>query len=144
MWWGGRWGSNPQHPDPQSGALPLNYTHHFNWEKTNGTPKRIRTSDLRIRRPLLYPAEPWAHLIKPAFGRGERIWTSDPRFPKPMRWPDCATPRERRHNMKKYSDCKFFLFFFSFFRIFCLFRVISGWLLLVKKRHKNRICDKWR
>lgn len=26
-----------------------------------GTPKRIRTSDLRIRSPLLYPAELWAH-----------------------------------------------------------------------------------
>ena len=24
---GGRWGSNPQPPDPQSGALPLSYAH---------------------------------------------------------------------------------------------------------------------
>ena len=24
---GGWWGSNPRQPDPQSGALPLNYTH---------------------------------------------------------------------------------------------------------------------
>jgi hypothetical protein len=26
--WGGRWGSNPQPPDPQSGAPPLSYAHH--------------------------------------------------------------------------------------------------------------------
>ncbi len=26
-------------------------------EVKNGTPERIRTSDLRLRRPLLYPAE---------------------------------------------------------------------------------------
>ena len=26
--WGERWGSNPRHPEPQSGALPLNYIHH--------------------------------------------------------------------------------------------------------------------
>ena len=25
---GGRWGSNPRRPEPQSGALPLSYTHH--------------------------------------------------------------------------------------------------------------------
>lgn len=28
----------------------------------SGTPKRIRTSDLRLRRPLLYPAELWTHI----------------------------------------------------------------------------------
>ena len=26
---GGRWGSNPRQPEPQSGALPLSYTHHL-------------------------------------------------------------------------------------------------------------------
>ncbi len=26
--WGGRWGSNPRPPEPQSGALPLSYIHH--------------------------------------------------------------------------------------------------------------------
>ena len=25
---GGRWGSNPQHRDPQSRTLPLSYAHH--------------------------------------------------------------------------------------------------------------------
>jgi hypothetical protein len=29
----------------------------------SGAPKRIRTSDLRIRSPALYPAELWAHKI---------------------------------------------------------------------------------
>ena len=26
---GGRWDSNPRQPEPQSGALPLNYVHHW-------------------------------------------------------------------------------------------------------------------
>ena len=33
----------------------------FGEARKDGTPKRIRTSDLRIRNPLLYPAELWAH-----------------------------------------------------------------------------------
>ena len=32
--WGGWWDSNPRQPEPQSGVLPLNYTHrgktHYN------------------------------------------------------------------------------------------------------------------
>ena len=31
------------------------------WQKTHGTPCRIRTYDLRLRRPLLYPTELRAH-----------------------------------------------------------------------------------
>ena len=27
--WGGQWDLNPRHPEPQSGALPLNYSHHM-------------------------------------------------------------------------------------------------------------------
>jgi hypothetical protein len=30
-------------------------------KKIGGVPNRIRTYDLRIRNPLLYPAELWAH-----------------------------------------------------------------------------------
>ena len=37
----------------------LNYTHH----KANGAPEGIRTPGLRIRSPLLYPAELQAHII---------------------------------------------------------------------------------
>ena len=29
---GAWWGSNPRQPDPQSGALPLNYRHHVTYE----------------------------------------------------------------------------------------------------------------
>ena len=71
---------NPRPPDPHSGALPLNYTHHETWIKdTTGNtirqvatfriyrktargpyqraPDRTRTCDPQLRRLLLYPAE---------------------------------------------------------------------------------------
>ena len=37
---GERWGSNPRHPEPQSGALPLNYVHHIwrAWRDSNPRP----------------------------------------------------------------------------------------------------------
>ena len=38
----------------------LSYTHHI--IKSSGAPERIRTSGLRIRSPLLYPAELQAHM----------------------------------------------------------------------------------
>ena len=42
--------------------LPLQYRHTNTLEAVgNGTPDRIRTCDLRLRRPLLYPAELRAH-----------------------------------------------------------------------------------
>ena len=50
--WGGRRGLNPQHPESQSGALPLSYIHQM-----GSTPGWIRTTDRRLRRPLLYPTE---------------------------------------------------------------------------------------
>ena len=56
---GDRRGSNPQRPEPQSGALPLNYGHHILY---SCTPSRIRTYDPRLRRALLYPAELRAHI----------------------------------------------------------------------------------
>ena len=62
--WGGRWGSNPRPPESQSGALPTELRPPL--QKTfsredDGTPCRIRTRDLRLRRPLLYPTELRAH-----------------------------------------------------------------------------------
>ena len=63
----------------------LSYAHHI---FLIGPPERTRTSDLRIRSPLLYPAELQAeiHILHPSFyichlilidkmqnGRGERI-----------------------------------------------------------------------
>ncbi len=49
--WGGRWDSNPRQPEPQSGALPLNYAHH------TGASQEIRTPGPRLRRAMLYPTE---------------------------------------------------------------------------------------
>ena len=50
--WGERWDSNPRPPGPQPGALT-------NWAipTKSGEPEGIRTPDLRLRRPLLYPTE---------------------------------------------------------------------------------------
>ena len=51
----------------------LSYAHHKIWR--NGPPERTRTSDLRIRSPLLYPAELQAEVSSDEVinGRGERI-----------------------------------------------------------------------
>ena len=59
--WGGRWDSNPRQPEPQSGALPLNYAHH------TGASQEIRTPGPRLRRAMLYPAE----LVTQKNGAGE-------------------------------------------------------------------------
>ena len=56
LMWGGIWGSNPRHPEPQSGALPTELI------PPSGTPRGIRTPDLLLRRQLLYPAELLAHI----------------------------------------------------------------------------------
>ena len=90
--WGGIWGSNPRHPEPQSGALPTElippnrpgkpgaYTvshpagqspipgaegacERMQQASSDvGTPRGIRTPDLLLRRQLLYPAELLAHI----------------------------------------------------------------------------------
>ena len=56
MNWGGRWESNPRPQEPQSCALPaeLRPPH---WRHRSGPPEWTRTTDLRIRSPLLCPAE---------------------------------------------------------------------------------------
>ena len=43
-------------------ANQLRYTHHIILIKDN-VPKGIRTPDPRLRRPLLYPAELWTHML---------------------------------------------------------------------------------
>ena len=60
LMWGGIWGSNPRHPEPQSGALPTELI------PPSGTPRGIRTPDLLLRRQLLYPAELLARIDAPA------------------------------------------------------------------------------
>ena len=79
--WGGRRDSNPRPSEPQSDILTrLNYAHHINFSdelpphthalagrsppgerRAFGASAGIRTLDLRLRRPLLYPAELQAH-----------------------------------------------------------------------------------
>ena len=74
--WGGIWGSNPRHPEPQSGALPTELIPPDQFLRREGgqtaapnllppsgvgTPRGIRTPDLLLRRQLLYPAELKAH-----------------------------------------------------------------------------------
>ena len=83
--WGGIWGSNPRHPEPQSGALPTELIppclplyckpisqlcqedEHFLCRgfPGDGTPRGIRTPDLLLRRQLLYPAELLALVSSP-------------------------------------------------------------------------------
>lgn len=38
-----------------------NFVKELKFQEVNGTPKRIRTSDRRYRKPVLYPAELWTH-----------------------------------------------------------------------------------
>ena len=79
--WGGRRDSNPRPSEPQSDILTrLNYAHHICFSDelpphthalagrscpgercAHGASAGIRTLDLRLRRPLLYPAELQAH-----------------------------------------------------------------------------------
>ena len=76
--WGGIWGSNPRHPEPQSGALPTELIPPYQFLRREGgqsaapnllppsgvgTPRGIRTPDLLLRRPLLYPAELRTHIL---------------------------------------------------------------------------------
>ena len=83
--WGGIWGSNPRHPEPQSGALPTELippydecaTHRIN----DGTPRGIRTPDLLLRRQLLYPAELLAHIVPTVTKRMERVMGIEPTYP---------------------------------------------------------------
>ncbi len=73
-----------------------------------GAPSRIRTCNLRLRRPLLYPVELWAHSTASALTLQhvdkkdifiDMSWSgwrdSNPRHPAPKAGalPDCATPR---------------------------------------------------
>ena len=67
--WGGIWGSNPRHPEPQSGALPTELIPpHVTLSplKAPGAPGGTRTPGLLLRRQLLYPAELLAQIC--AFG----------------------------------------------------------------------------
>ena len=62
--WGGIWGSNPRHPEPQSGALPTELIPPYCTRVGSGAgaPGGTRTPGLLLRRQLLYPAELLAHI----------------------------------------------------------------------------------
>ena len=115
--WGERRDSNPQQPEPQSGALPLSYAHHTSLHipavtglfrpcgpNPTGLPGGIRTPDPRLRRPLLYPTELQAAdrcglLSSAASGCPSKSWSGRPDLnwgppaPKAGALPGCATPR---------------------------------------------------
>ena len=55
--WGDRRDSNPQQPEPQSGALPLSYAHHKSAEKL--------VSFLTPVKQLFVPFESWIHRDPP-------------------------------------------------------------------------------
>ena len=73
--WGGIWGSNPRHPEPQSGALPTELIPPYAFQSLYfdaGAPGGTRTPGLLLRRQLLYPAELLAHIQEPSEnGAGE-------------------------------------------------------------------------
>jgi hypothetical protein len=99
--WGGRWDSNPQQPESQSGTLPLSYGHHY---ISTGLPDWTRTSDPQLRRLMLYPPELRAvrFLMSGSIGPPGPRWSGRvdsnhrPPAPKAGALPGCATPRSWR------------------------------------------------
>jgi hypothetical protein len=79
--WGGIRGSNPRHPEPQSGALPTELIPPYNaWSPFDaGAPGGTRTPGLLLRRQLLYPAELLAHIQGPQ--KMERVKGIEPSYP---------------------------------------------------------------
>ena len=62
-------GSNPRHPEPQSGALPTELIPPYTFQSfcfDAGAPGGTRTPGLLLRRQLLYPAELLAHIQEPS------------------------------------------------------------------------------
>ena len=90
-----------------------------------GTPSRTRTCNLRLRRPLLYPVELWAHSTLQAaspqplrsgnYRSFNRLWSewrdSNPRHPAPKAGalPDCAIPRLISTTCINWVASRFFL-----------------------------------
>ena len=58
------WDSNPRYPEGTADFESTAFDHSATSPKEKiSTPKRTRTSDLRFRKPSLYPAELWAHIL---------------------------------------------------------------------------------
>jgi hypothetical protein len=64
---GGRRDSNPQHPEPQSGALPLSYDHHIGAEKessaSSGSAKLIFSGSRRARNATGRSRSVWRRIV---------------------------------------------------------------------------------
>ena len=75
----------------------LSYAHH---KQKYGPPERTRTSDLRIRSPLLYPAELQAEVYPSGVNwSGREDLNLRPPAPKAGALPGCATPRLGVHSL---------------------------------------------
>ena len=99
------------HRNHNPGLYQLSYAHHYNTTFTLypddvGTPCRIRTRDLRLRRPLLYPTELRAHVTAVNNGRGREIRTPDILLPKQARYQTALYPVHRllRRNPKSLDN----------------------------------------
>ena len=129
---------NPQPLEPQSSALTVELHSPHEFKDRLGAPEGIRTPDLRLRRPLLYPAELLApikikrlsperetpapnrstlrtHHSVVADGRGEKIRTSDPLRPRQVRYQAALRPVKKTsgHSTREMSEIKFVLRFQS-------------------------------
>ena len=105
------------HRNHNPGLYQLSYAHHYNTTFTLyslypddvGTPCRIRTRDLRLRRPLLYPTELRAHVTAVNNGRGREIRTPDILLPKQARYQAALYPdilyKTSAHGLKPLKRC---------------------------------------
>ena len=78
----------------------------LSYSQPSGTPGGIRTPDMRLRRPPLYPSELLAHeaSLPSVIGRGERIRTSDFLLPKQARYQTAPRPVETSNYRAVFPD----------------------------------------
>ena len=123
----------------------LSYTHRMNCSRTKkqqeqiGASRGIRTSDLPLRRRLLYPAELWMHLSWSGW------WESNPHGQLGrLEFYHWTTPAKRlpKYNsimfcFCQYQNLKFFIFFLKLIRRFQKNRIFFGsfqsWKFTTKK-----------
>ena len=85
----------PDHRSHNPVLYQLSYAH-LKSNCGNGPPERTRTSDLRIRSPLLYPAELQAEVSSErCIWSGREDLNLRPPAPKAGALPGCATPRHQ-------------------------------------------------
>ena len=100
--WGGRWDSNPQQPESQSGTLPLSYGHHRRTSKRLcGLPGGTRTHNPRLRRLVLYPVELRA---APEQRKLHNTWSGWRGFEPPTSCSQSKRATRLRHTPKKAAN----------------------------------------